>query len=260
MPKRLLPLLFLTLTPLRLWAWGMEGHRAVAQIAEQHLSAGARHEIATLLGTETLTMISTWPDEIRYYPGFKGTAPWHYVNTPAGLNQAQYLQALHGQKEANAYQILQIKLCELEDAASTPAERTAALKFVVHLVGDAHQPLHAGHAEDKGGNDVRVKFRGKDTNLHSLWDSGLLEYQGLSYTEMAGKYSQLPRRQRREWQQTPMDQWFWESYQASEQLYRDTPAGADLDYTYYPAHAQLMQQRIQQAGIRLAQLLNETLG
>ncbi|GAA3994563.1 S1/P1 nuclease [Hymenobacter fastidiosus] len=261
MRKRLLPLLFLILTPLCLRAWGVDGHRAVGKIAEHHLSAKAKREVQRLLGSETLTLVSTWPDEVRYYPEFKSTAPWHYVNTAAGLNQEQYLQALRAQTEPNAYNVLQAKLRELKDPSKTAAERVAALKFVVHLVGDAHQPLHAGHAEDKGGNDIKVKFRGKETNLHSLWDSGLLDYQGLTYTEMADQYDrQLRGRQVRQWQQTPMEQWFWESYQSSEQIYKEAPTGTDIDYNYYPAHAELMKQRIEQAGVRLAQVLNATLG
>ncbi|SHJ24683.1 S1/P1 Nuclease [Hymenobacter daecheongensis DSM 21074] len=261
MLKRFLPLAFLLLAPFGLRAWGVDGHRAVGKIAERHLTAKARREVQRLLGTETLPLVSTWPDEIRNYPEFKDTAPWHYVNTPSGLTQAQYLQTLATQTEPNAYNMLQAKLRELGDTGKPEAERLAALKFVVHLVGDAHQPLHAGHAEDKGGNDIKVKFRGKDTNLHSLWDSGLLDYQGLTYTEMACQYDrQLRRRQVRQWQQTPVEQWFWESYQSSTQLYQEAPTGTDIDYKYYPAHAELMKQRIEQAGVRLAQLLNETLG
>ncbi|MBO0357851.1 S1/P1 nuclease [Hymenobacter sp. BT186] len=261
MRKRLLPLLLLFLTPLHLWAWGVDGHRAVGKIAEQHLSRKARREVQKLLGTETLTLVSTWPDEIRYYPEYKDTAPWHYVNTPSGLTHDQYIQQLKAQTEPNAYNVLQTKLLELKDTSKSQAERLAALKFVVHIVGDAHQPLHAGHAEDKGGNDIKLKYRGKDTNLHSLWDSGLLDYQGLTYTEMATQYNQhLPHQQVREWQKAMPEQWFWESYQASEQIYKDVPTDGDVDYKYYPAHSELMKQRIEQAGVRLAELLNKTLG
>ncbi len=261
MRKRLLPLFLLLLSPLSLWAWGVDGHRAVGQIAEHHLTRKARREVQRLLGTETLALVSTWPDEIRYYPEFKETAPWHYVNTPSGLNETQYLQELKGQTNPNAYNMLQAKLQELQNPAKTQAEKVAALKFIVHLVGDAHQPLHAGHAEDKGGNDIKLKYRGKDTNLHSLWDSGLIDYQGLTYMEMASQYDhKLAQRQVREWQASPLESWFWESYQASEQIYRETPADGEVDYKYYPAHSELMKQRIQQAGVRLAGLLNEVLG
>jgi len=261
MRKRFLPLLLLLLTPFSLWAWGVDGHRAVGKIAEHHLSRKARHEIQQLLGTETLPLVSTWPDEIRYYPEFKETGPWHYVNTASGLNHDQYIQQLKAQTEPNAYSALLTQLAILKDASKTQPERLAALKFVVHLVGDVHQPLHAGHAEDKGGNDIKLKYRGKDTNLHSLWDSGLIDYQGLSYTEMAGQYDHQPsRRQVKEWQKATPEQWLWESYQASEQIYKDVPANGDVDYKYFPAHAELMKQRIEQAGVRLAALLNQTLG
>jgi hypothetical protein len=261
MRKRLLPLFLLLISPLSLWAWGVDGHRAVGKIAEQHLTSKARREVQRLLGTETLALVSTWPDEIRNYPEFKDTAPWHYVNTASGLSETQYLEQLRTQTSPNAYNALQAKLKELQDPAKTPAEKLAALKFVVHIVGDAHQPLHAGHAEDKGGNDIKLKYRGKDTNLHSLWDSGLIDYQGLSYTEMASQYDgPIRRRQVREWQAAAPETWFWESYQASEKVYGSAPASGDVDYNYYPAHSELMKQRIQQAGVRLAGLLNEVLG
>ncbi|SNC61982.1 S1/P1 Nuclease [Hymenobacter gelipurpurascens] len=260
MRKRLLPLFLLLLSPVTLWAWGVDGHRAVGKIAEQHLSRHARQQVQRILGTETLTLVSTWPDEIRFYPEFKETGPWHYVNTPSGLNHDQYLQQLNAQTEPNAYNMLAVKLKELKDPTKTQAERAAALKFVVHLVGDVHQPLHAGHAEDKGGNDIKVKYRGKDTNLHSLWDSGLIDYQGLTYTEMATQYDRnLRRKEVKKLQKAAPEQWLWESYQACERLYSETPTGADLNYTYYPQHAELMRQRIVEAGVRLAYVLNEAL-
>ncbi|QIX59949.1 S1/P1 nuclease [Hymenobacter sp. BT18] len=261
MLKRFLPLAFGLLAPAASHAWGVDGHRAVGRIAERHLTSKARQAVQRLLGTETLTLVSTYPDEIRFYPEFKETGPWHYVNTASGLNQEQYLTELRGQQQANAYNVLLAKLKEVKDPAKTPAEQAVALKFIVHLVGDAHQPLHAGHAEDKGGNDIKVKFRGKDTNLHSLWDSGLIDYQGLTYTEMSQAYDcKLPRALTQVWEKATVEQWFWESYQASEQIYKEAPTGTDIDYKYFPAHSELMKVRIQQAGIRLAKLLNDTLG
>ncbi|MFD2785461.1 S1/P1 nuclease [Hymenobacter rubripertinctus] len=261
MRKLLFPLLFLLLTPLHLWAWGADGHRAIAKIAERHLSRAARREIQQLLGPESFPLISTWPDEIRYYPEGKDTAPWHYVNTASGLNHDQYVQALNAQTESNAYQALQNQLRLLSDSGATQLQRLEALKYVVHIVGDIHQPLHAGHAEDKGGNDIKIKYRGRDTNLHSLWDSGLLDYQGLTYTEMARQYDCKVRRSTvRRLQSTAPAEWLWESYQASEQIYREVPNGTDVNYAYYPAHAVLMRQRIEDAGIRLAGLLNELFG
>ena len=256
-PRLSLLLLLLLLSPLRLRAWGVDGHRAIGQIAEHHLSGKARREIARLLGTESLTLVSTWPDEVRPYAEYSYTAPWHYVNEPAGLDHAQYLLALRTDTVPNAYNKLLTQLQVLRDPTKPAAVRVMALKFVVHLVGDVHQPLHAGHAADKGGNDIKVKFRGRDTNLHSLWDSGLLDYQGLTYTEMGRQFDDVPRATRRAWQRTAPAQWLWESYQLSSQLYQEADQNPDFTYTYFPRHAPELRQRLQQAGLRLAQVLNE---
>ena len=261
MRKLLLPLLLLFLSPLSLWAWGADGHRAIAKIAEQHLSRRARQQVQQLLGTESMTMVSTWPDEIRYYPEGKDTGPWHYVNTPSGLDHAQYLTELRTQVGPNAYTALQTQMALVADKSKTPAQRRDALKYVIHIVGDIHQPMHTGHADDKGGNDIKLKFRGRDTNLHSLWDSGLLDYQGLTYTEIAQQYNcGISRSAVRRMQAAPPAEWLWESYQASEQLYPLTPNGTEVKYDYYPAHSVLMRQRIQEAGVRLAGVLNGLLG
>jgi hypothetical protein len=129
----------------------------------------------------------------------------------------------------------------------------------VHIVGDMHQPMHTGRAEDKGGNDIKLTYRGKDTNLHSLWDSGLIDYQGLTYTEMGQQYdAAVPTPLVKTWQASADPaEWLFESYTIATRLYAESAQKPDLDFHYYPAHADAMKQRIQQAGIRLAAVLNE---
>ncbi|WP_151086550.1 S1/P1 nuclease [Hymenobacter baengnokdamensis] len=258
MNKILLSLVVLAALPLRLWAWGVEGHRAIGNIAEHHLSEKARRQVADLLGTQTLTLVSTQPDEMRYLPQYKETGPWHYVNTPLGLAHDQFITTVKAQTEANAYNILLLKIKEMKDPAKTREQRAEALIFVVHIVGDVHQPMHVSRAEDKGGNDIKMTYRGKDTNLHSLWDSGLLDYQGLTYTEMGQQYSVIPEALRKNWQATADPaEWLFESYTLATQLYAEAAQNPNPDFRYFPAHADMMKQRIQQAGIRLAAVLNE---
>ncbi len=258
MKKVLLALALLAALPLRLWAWGVDGHRAIGIIAEHHLSDKARHEVVALLGSQTLTMVSTQPDEMRLLPEYKETGPWHYADMASGLAHDQYLQALKVQTEPNAYNILLLKIKEMKDPAKTREQRAEALIFVVHLVGDVHQPLHAGHVEDKGGNDTKLTYRGRDTNLHSLWDSGLLDYQGLTYTELGNQYSVLPEVQRKQWQATADPaEWLFESYTIAGRLYTEAAQNPNPDFRYYPAHADIVKQRLQQAGVRLAAVLNE---
>ncbi|GAB3635319.1 S1/P1 nuclease [Hymenobacter arcticus] len=258
MKKFLFALAVWAALPLHGWAWGVEGHRAIGIIAENHLTEKARREVMNLLGSQSLAMVSTIPDEMRYLPEFKETAPWHYVNTAMGLTHEPYLAAVKAQVEPNAYNVLLLKIKEMKDPAKTREQRAEALTFVVHIVGDIHQPMHTGRAEDKGGNDIKLTYRGKDTNLHSLWDSGLLDYQGLTYTELGTQYSAVPAPLIKTWQATTSPaEWLFESYTIAGQLYTEAAQNPNPDYRYYPAHATIVKQRLQQAGVRLAAVLNE---
>ena len=263
--KKCIVLLVISCAPFSLLAWGVVGHRTVARIAENHLSATTKHEIGRLLGSETLPLVSTWPDEIRSDPQYSSTGPWHYVNVPTGLDFPAFVAQLNAvpvpapTTPANAYTALLQVRKDLKDPKKTPAERLAALKFLVHLVGDVHQPLHVGHAEDKGGNDVKVTWRSKEeTNLHSIWDSALVEYPGFTYTEMAAAYDHATPAQIKQWQKNDITTWLFESYQLCTPVYAAATANPKFDYHFYPTFGPTVEQQILKAGIRLAGVLNET--
>ncbi|GAC1371180.1 MAG: S1/P1 nuclease [Hymenobacter sp.] len=244
-------------------AWGVVGHRAVARIAENHLSTPARREVARLLGHETLPLVSTWPDELRADPQFSSTAPWHYVNVATGLDFAAFASQLKATVvpapagPANAYAALLQVRHDLKDPQKTAEEKLVALKFLVHLVGDVHQPLHVGHADDRGGNGIPVSWRGHDANLHSIWDTDLVEYPGFTYTEMAAAYDHATPAQIRQWQQDDMPTWLFESYQLCTPVYASAAANPKFDYRFYPTFGPTVEQQILKAGIRLAGVLNE---
>ena len=264
MRTHLLALLLLVCLPFSGRAWGVLGHRAVARIAENHLSAAAKREIARILGSETLPLVSTWPDELRADPQFSNTGPWHYLNVPVGLDFAAFVQQLNNPALAapaapsNAYTALLQVRKDLKDPKKTTDEKRVALKFLVHLVGDVHQPLHVGHAEDKGGNDIKVNWRSKDeTNLHSVWDGALVEYSGFSYTEMAAAYDHATPAQLKQWQKDDMTTWLFESYQLCPPAYAAAAANPKFDWHFYPTFGPTVEQQILKAGIRLAGVLNE---
>ena len=260
-------LLALLCAPLSLLAWGVVGHRAVARIAENHLSAPARREVARLLGHETLALVSTWPDEIRSDPQYSSTAPWHYVNVATGLDFAAFVAQLKQTAAlttptapatpTNAYTALQQVRKDLKDPQKTADEKRVALKFLVHLVGDVHQPLHVGHADDRGGNSILVSWRGRDTNLHSIWDGDLVEYPGFSFMEMATAYDHATPAQIKQWQQDDVTTWLFESYQLCTPIYAGAAANPKFDYHFYPTFGPSAEQQILKAGIRLAGVLNE---
>src|SRR6476646_3240040 len=165
-------------------AWGKTGHRFVAAIADPQLSGLAKAHIREILGgAESLDEAANWPDEMRSAPEVfwqKTATPWPYVQ----LNGITYD---HAPPEGDALQALRHFRSVLRDPGSSLADQQLALRFIVHLVGDLHQPLHVGKCCDRGGNDVKVKWFGKDTNLHAVWDSMLVDDEQLSFTELAAK-------------------------------------------------------------------------
>ncbi len=240
-------------------AWGKTGHRVVAALADPQLSGLARAHVKELLGVESLDEAATWPDDMRSAPEtfWKKTAtPWHYVT----LNGVVYD---HAPSEGDALEALTRFRATLRDPNSSLADKQLALRFIIHIVGDLHQPLHVGKCCDKGGNVVKVKWFGRDMNLHSVWDSALVDEQQLSFTEMAGR---LQRHTSNEdvvawWDINPRD-WISESGQLRETVYpgpnpKDPKAPPELSYDYVYKFTPLMEQRLKQAGVRLAAYLND---
>ena len=160
------------LAPAAAYAWGADGHRLVASLAYEGLSPRATKFVDALLSLEpgsTIESIATWADEIKA----TDTASWHYVNMPPGA--ACHFDAARDCPDGRCVvQAIKTQLVLLAAPSAPTSERLIALKFVVHLVPDAEQPLHAGFREDKGGNTFQVQAFGRGSNLHAVWDSGLI--------------------------------------------------------------------------------------
>jgi hypothetical protein len=233
-------------------SWGFKGHRAIATIAQKHLTANTGKVVEAVLRGETITDVSTWADENRD----KTTASWHYLNLPLGLNHEQFVGAVSKQGNDNVYSAIIKVEAILKDKASTPDQKNEALKYLVHLVGDAHQPMHVSRKEDKGGNTVQLQFDGKGTNLHALWDSRLMDHEGLSEADVVKQYDWANETQIKKWQADSPMEWLWESYQVSSELYDDIKPGQTIDEAYYKKYIKIVHLRIDQAGIRLAGELN----
>jgi hypothetical protein len=254
--KKLLTNCLFALASVLLLSWGVLGHRTIGKIAQNHLSPSAQQAISFYLGSESLADVSTYADEIRSKEEYKYTAPWHYIDLPDGYTYAEFSDAVRNMKEPNVYSALLNCQKDLRDPLKTKDEKTFALKLIVHFVGDLHQPMHVSRAEDKGGNTIKVTFNGQEANLHSLWDSRLIEHQNLTYEQLAIQYDHATSEQIRKWQADDLLKWLYESYEISSQLYSDARKNSNFDEAYYQAHLIIIQQRIEQAGIRLAGLLN----
>jgi hypothetical protein len=237
-------------------SWGSTGHKTVAEIAEKHLSEKSKEVIKIFIGSASLASVSTWADDVRSTAGSKNTASWHYLNVPLGLRYADFERAVKSQPDETIYSALLKNEKVLTDPNSELEARVKALKFIVHFVGDIHQPMHVSRVEDKGGNTIQVRFDEKGTNLHSLWDSKLIEHQGLDYKKLAATIDKGTSDINLN-ADSPI-QWLYESYQISSQLYAEVKkSGAKLNKDYYNQHIEIVNKRLAVAGLRLAMLLNK---
>lgn len=162
-------------------AWSAFGHRLVALLAQDQLSDPARAELDALLAQEKgadIGTIASWPDEIRSQRGYEHTAPFHYVNFKSGT--CDYIAARDCPNGACIIAALPKYEVVLADRSQSAARRLEALKFVVHLVGDVHQPFHAGNRDDRGGNQFQVRVGKQGSNLHGVWDYHVLNSAGLN--------------------------------------------------------------------------------
>lgn len=231
--------------------WGFQGHRAVALIAQKHLTTPAQAMVSAYLGSESIADVSTWADEHRS----PQTAMWHYINLPMGLSREAFEKAVKS-SENNIYEALVNTEKTLQNEKAAPQARIKALKYLIHLVGDAHQPMHVSRKEDKGGNGIQVRFEDKGTNLHALWDSGLIGKEGLSEDAMAKSYDTATAAEIKAWQSDGIIQWLWESYEITNTLYAGVKPGQKIDKAYYDRYIPVIRKRINMAGIRLAGELN----
>jgi len=245
-----LALITLILAPAATRAWGQNGHRVVGQIAENHLSAEAKRGVEALVGPDSLARISTWADEIRSDRSWDEAIPWHYINIPPGGELETTERAPAGDVLAALERFEGV----LRDETSSHEDKAVALKFLVHFVGDVHQPLHTGYSSDRGGNDILVLWFDEPSNLHSVWDSELIEHQRLSFSEMATFFDHPTPEQVAAWQADGYREWIAESRALLDQIYE--LGNRRLSWHYAYRATPIVERRLLQAGVRLAGLLN----
>ena len=269
------------------FGWGPQGHRVVGDIAERYLTPKTQAQVSELLGSDrladgepsgrrTLGEVATWADEIKDFDWGKRRTSWHYDDI-ALCGSADYARYCRGGRCASAQLARQIEI--LGDPRARLRARNEALKWVVHLIGDIHQPLHAADRGDRGGNRVQVSFFGErenppygSLNLHAIWDmqmvSRLVADRG---GERALVSAPIAETDRRAWERGSVSDWIAESHAlALDRVYAPLPVAAScgdritgvvaIDQSYYANAAPVIDIQIRKAGVRLARVLNEVLG
>lgn len=240
----------------------------MARIAEAELTPAARAKVTEILGPgATMVTVSSWADQVRRQRA--DTGPWHYIDIP--IDKPHMDMKRDCPKGDCVVGAIAAQRAILVNPASTPVQRKEALMFIIHFVGDMHQPLHSSDNNDKGGNDVRVQLAGSDRpgNLHSTWDSAILGHMGTEdqlYPDMLKEAL----KNRKKWSKGSVEQWVEESHRAAvEVTYGKLPvkpvAGTPnttpiaIDAAYEDAAKPVIRTQIEKAGDRLARVLNEAL-
>lgn len=243
------------------YGYGPTGHRVVAEIAERHLTRHAKKELKKLIGKEKLAFWANWPDFIKSdtTDQWKAAGKWHYVDVPGNLSKDAFVADLKALKGENLYTQIPAMEAQLKDKSLPKEQREIALRFLIHFVGDLHQPLHVGRDEDQGGNKIQVTWFGKPTNLHAVWDEALVDYQQYSYTEYATVLDVQDKEQSQAWMTGTLEDWLYESHELSDKIYAKTPNGSKLSYGYNYLFVQDLNTELLKGGLRLAKILNDIL-
>ena len=254
-------ILYLTLFTGQACAFGADGHRIVVGIAENHLSEKTANKIASI--TDDLAELSLWPDKIRGIPAWKKSKYWHYINVPDHQQIATAKRSARG----DVLSALNLAHEQLKKPQLSDRERLQALSFFIHFAADIHQPLHVGRRDDRGGNSIAIKWpkKTRQTNLHWVWDSGLLSLSGLSVEDYIARLDVASEKQMQRWQQDSFLDWAEESKRLRSQVYefgiKTPPASAGkkpqvITQDYINRNRPIIEQRLLMAGIRLAGSLN----
>lgn len=269
--KKLVALLLLVVCPpTQSFAWGLKGHQIVGDIARNHLTPTARQNLIALLGNDDLAAIANWADEVR--PNRPESYAWHFVNIPrdsAGFSEERDCYRPDAKRPTSkddhhncvVDRITIFKNLVADKNAPQPA-RLEALKFLVHFVGDIHQPMHTVE-EGRGANDIHISEFGSTQcgkypcNLHYEWDTGLVEHTGRSEQDYVSYLEKMIASKNLHAGGTP-ETWANESLRLARQAWLND--GGSVDEAYYRANIGIVDERLALAGLRLAAALNDALG
>jgi hypothetical protein len=272
--KKLNILAVVFILPFIVLGWGKTGHRAIAQMGQDLLSAEVQNKITSLLGGSNMAMVANLADDVRSDAKYGYVSSWHYTNLEKGLSREQFdkialtqdkgqmlfrvyslAQTLHNRKHNVQHPDL---LAEVSD--------TMLLKFLIHFTGDMHQPMHLGRPEDRGGNQVDVNWFDDQTSLHSLWDNKIITFETLSYTEWAqylsstNKLNPVKISSEEELKRAVVD-WAWEVYKLTNIVYESAAdisgkTNARTTFTYVYNYKWVYEQSFCRAAEHLAGIMN----
>lgn len=243
----------LVATSLNALGWGQKGHDVTAYVAEKHLTDKTRAAVDSLLGGKSMVYWANWLDNASHTPAMAYTKTWHYKNIDEGV---RYEEA-PANPAGDAVTAIKSQIETLNNPSAPGADQVLALKILVHVMGDLHQPMHMGHATDLGGNRVTVKYFNRDSKLHSIWDTSLVESaHKWSYSEWQDQIDREDEAARKAIVAGSVDDWAKETVAICSEVYKAMPEGASVSYNEVAAWTPTIETQLLRGGLRLAHVLN----
>jgi hypothetical protein len=236
-------------------AWGPEGHRIIAQVAYNYMSKKAVKQVDKVLGKNGMVYCATWSDEIRSDTIYPNSFDWHFQDLEAGMSDDEVAAVLTNYPEVggNLYRALD----SLYNLLQNDKTNRDALRFLVHLSGDRYCPMHMGHIADKGGNTIKLKWFGTQTNLHRVWDEELIRFRGYSVTEYAQLLIDMYSDERKAIEDASAEELLIRSYHITSDIYDYQATWNNNVYNYVYRWKEPMERQLFTSGVRLAMVLNE---
>lgn len=235
------------------FGWGQKGHDVVAYVAECHLSRRAAKRITAALEGHSPVYYANWLDNASHTPEYAYTSTWHYANVDEGYTY----ETMPRNEAGDVVTALNDIIARLRKGGLSQEEENIALRMLIHLMGDLHCPMHAGHKSDLGGNTVAVTFFGEPAKLHTVWDTHLVEAaHKWGYTEWRQQIDRMPKTEREALCEGSVEDWFAETAVICGRIYEEIPAGANISYDEVARYAPVIEEQLLKGGLRLAAVLN----
>jgi len=252
--KRLFSILVLLLQATAALAWGQKGHDVTAFIAECHLTPRAAARVAAVLDGHSPVYYANWADNVCHTDEYRYTAPWHYAN----IDEGKTFETMRRNPAGDVVSAVEMIVDSLKSGSLSPESEAFYLKHLIHFLGDIHCPMHSGHLTDRGGNDIPVLFFNSATNLHSVWDTKLVEAaRKWSYTEWKQQIDIATDPEREAISAGTPAEWLVETNGICTGIYEATPAGTKISFDYIAEYTPVIERQFLRGGYRLARLLNE---
>lgn len=251
--KRLSLSVISCVTALSAFAWGQKGHDVTAYIAECHLTPTTLAAVTELLDGQSPVYWANWLDNASHTADYAYSKTWHYKNIDADKTYWTQPEL----PEGDVVRALRMNIKVLADSTKSRDERQLAMKMLVHLMGDLHQPMHMGRSTDRGGNNVKVRYFGRDANLHGIWDTNLLESaHKWSYTEWQQQLDRLPESVEVVTIGGNIDDWGQKTASLAAQIYSAANQSLNFSYNEVAEWAPIIEAQLLIGGLRLAHVLN----